>query len=342
MEEVLPKALTEIERSINKLRKCYFSLYRRKGVRSEASGKMDVDVVKKAYFECFHRESNDITELYNFYRQQRLIANESSIKAKTFRNSEKGVKLCPGSDAKRGGGNESLLSQQLRKICKGNGNNPRNEKTLSLSGLNKSLFNQKLNFINLNLAPTTAKSFMGNCRAVPQVNARSLEKIQRKAGNSNVANNAPNGENCSLETVGKINDVERRKVEIERIISPSSKKSSIFSSLPAQTQQRLLRNNSSRKAADFDKIREIAKLMKANKKPTKSVGTAGRGNTSQLLSFMESFFDKSELIPEQRPANLRNEEIDEKSFLEGLKHAADYKNFLGKDVSNDPSFSLQP
>jgi len=37
----------------------------------------------------------------------------------------------------------------------------------------------------------------------------------------------------------------------------------------------------------------------------------------------------------------KTEEIDERSFLEGLKQVSDYNNFQRKDMSNEPSFNIQ-
>ena len=57
---------------------------------------------------------------------------------------------------------------------------------------------------------------------------------------------------------------------------------------------------------------------------------------------MENFFEKSEIEQKNIKVEklLGKNEIDEKSFLEGLKQVSDYNNFQGS-MSNDPSFNIQ-
>lgn len=377
--------MTEIESSIDKLKKCYFSFYKRKHHAEQSAiclnselfsenpnpSKMDIDTLKKLYFSNFHKETNDIVELYNFYRESTNL-NES--KAKTFRNtnnqknaqnqntskySNSAVKKhqeCDETSKKHFDNSkesESSLTQQLKKICKTQNCIEKNIKQkLSLSVLNKSLFNQKLNFINF--PPTANHSKL----LKPQLflknkarNTKSMEKMPNKREIlHNISIGTENVASCSLEKVRNLKDLERRKNEIEKLISPTQKKSNIFSTLPIETQQRIFLNQA--KIPGVEKIHHISKMFKNYRNVKSEVPVKIqvkkenflRLGENKFMNFMESFFEKSEM--EQKPRKIeklmgKTEEIDERSFLEGLKQVSDYNNFQRKDMSNEPSFNIQ-
>lgn len=381
IEEIFPKALNEIESSIDKLKKCYFSFYKKKHrqepnvnyLNSElfsenpAPNKMDIDTLKKLYFNNFHRETNDITELYNFYKE---YTNLNESKAKTFRNScnPKMVQTLNASKYSNSAAKktqdfediskksfeipketESSLSHHLQKLCKTNESEKIKQK-LSLSLINKQLFNQKLNFISI--PPTTNNSRAINphlfLKPKPR-NSKSMEKMPKKREIlQNVSINNDHMSNCSLEKGRNLRDVERRKIEIEKLISPTQKKSNIFASLPFETQQKIFTTQT--KIPDIEKIRNISKMFKNYRhikseipvKIQEKKENLIRCGENKFLNFMENFFEKSEIEQKNIKVEklLGKNEIDEKSFLEGLKQVSDYNNFQGS-MSNDPSFNIQ-
>ena len=154
--------------------------------------------------------------------------------------------------------------------------------------------------------------------------------------------------NCSLEKGRNLRDVERRKIEIEKLISPTQKKSNIFASLPFETQQKIF--NTKAKIPDIEKIRNISKMFKNYRHIKSEIPVKIQEKKENLikfgenkfLNFMENFFEKSEIEQKNIKVEklLGKNEIDEKSFLEGLKQVSDYNNFQGS-MSNDPSFNIQ-
>ena len=366
IEELFPKALCEIESSINQLKKCYFSFYKKKKkseqntnsltseMFSEAQNpiKMDIDTLKKLYFNNFNRETNDINELYSFYKE--FIIDS---KAKTFRNpnhhkgSSANFYKTSNSAMKKNKEFQEIcrnskenFSQELRKICKSNPNEKSQKNKLSLSVLNKNLFNQKLNFINLksNASKPPKPELFFNTKFR---NSKSVEKMNNKR---EILNNISIGmENIANISCEKGRNSKKIDSRIEKIVSPNNQKSNIFANLPKEQQKILMTHT---KVIDIEKIRNISKIFKnyrcfKSEIPEKIIQKKEnfKGNENKFMNFIENFFEKSVL--EQKNVKVekllgRNEEIDEKSFFEGVRHVTDYNNFQGKDISNEPSFDM--
>ena len=347
IEEIFPKALCEMESSIDKLKKCYFSFYKKK-MKSEQNAnslincenyqmKMDINTLKKLYFDNYHKDSNDIIELYSFYKE-----HLTEFKAKTFRNTSHQKNVFPNENLKFSSSamkktpefndickksletpKESNLSQHLRKIYKSTVNEKSQKNKLSLSILNKDIFNQKLNFINV----------------LPMKNSGG-KSINTELFFKSKARNSKSVEKMSSISIEKWKN-NRNNLKLEEFVSPNNKKSNIFSSLPKSTQQKIFSHHAQMTSLSMEKIREISKIFKnyrsyKSELPSKiEKREKSRIYDDKFMSFMESFFEKSEIEAKL----LKNEEIDEKSFLEGLQKAVDYNTF--KDISNDPSFNIQ-
>lgn len=324
---------------------------------------MDIDTLKLKYFNYFHKESNDITELYNFYKE---FTNE--YKSKTFRkphnqNSDTTSSKNSSSAMKKqkefneidkksslvSNEFEKNLAQHLKKICRTNTHELLQKNKLSISILNKDLFNQKLNFINI--MPTTNHGKPPKCDNYFKNKIRNSKSMEKMLNKKEIISNVSLNSNCSLEKRKDTAHHEKHQTEIDKIICLNNKSNNIFSTLPIEKQQKILMNNS--KITDIDKIRNITKIFK-NYRCTKSEIPNGKikmqekidlskVNENKFINFIDSFFEKSGIESKSIKGEKflgKTEEIDEKSFMEGLKQAANNNNFNGKDISNDPSFIL--
>lgn len=387
IEELFPKALNEIESSINKLKKCYFSFYKRKNKQERHQNSlsseinhphpkkqlehMDIETLQKLYQQFYHKKTNDILELYNFYKEY-----TSENKPKTFRNPQNQAfssqnygrltnsaikKKCvfnelqdisskeKESKEKESEREANILSKHLKKICQNNEYNQKNK--LFISAPNQNLPCQKLNFANMapttkNSKPPRPESFRGNSYR----NAKSTEKIAKKDKINNNSFGFMENSNTSLE---KKNILAEKKPqnEILKIISPNNRKNNnIFSGLSMETQQKIILNQV--KITDIEKIRNISKIFKNYRSikseiPAKIIAEQKRlcNKENKCLNFIESFLEKSDFdaktMKNTELMNKNEEEIDERSFFEGLKQAASYNDFQGKDLSNAPSFLIQ-
>lgn len=385
IEELFPKALNEIESSINKLKKCYFSFYKRKNKQERHQNSlsseinhpqqkkqlehMDIETLQNLYQQIYHKQTNDIIELYNFYKEY-----TSENKPKTFRNpqnqgfsSQNYGRLTNSAIKKKGVFNElqeisskekesereaNILSRHLKKICQNKEYSQKNK--LFISAPNKNLPCQKLNFANMapttkNSKPPRPESFRGNNYR----NAKSTEKIAKKdkINNNNSFGFIENANN-SLEKKKMLAE-KKPQMEILKIISPNNRKNNnIFSGLSLETQQKILLNQV--KITDIEKIRNISKIFKNYRSikseiPAKIIAEQKKlyekDKENKYMNLMESFLEKSDFdakpIKNTELVNKNEEEIDERSFFEGLKQAASYNDFQGKDISNAPSFLIQ-
>lgn len=333
---------------------------------------MDIDTLKTMYFNYHHKKTNDIIELYNFYKEytqeskpmtfrssfnqnacsSQNLGRLSNSAMKKHKESPKIQKNCSKDQETKN------LSKQLKKIYNKENENPQKNKVF-LSIQNKNLFNQKLNFIDM--VPTTKNSKPPRPNSVKNStnrNSKSTEKIikKEKISNNSFGGGIDSVSNASLEKNKNFESCpqdQKQLIDVERMISPNNrKKENIFACLPLDTQQQILNNQT--RMADIEKIRNISKVFKnyraiKSEIPVKIMEQKKKlnENDSRFLNLVESFLEKSCLenrpLKNERLINRNEEEFDEKSFLEGLKQAAAYNNFQGKDIShisNDPSFLL--